>query len=77
MNTAIAFSQVRPRHRRKKLFLPDDHPEAFISISIDVPRWLNARLERDADAHRLSKAAIASEWLEMHAIATDPTRKSR
>jgi hypothetical protein len=59
------------------MHLPDDHPESFVSISIDIPRWLNTRLEQDADAHRLSKAAIASEWLEMHAIATDPSRRSR
>lgn len=66
-----------PRHRRKKMFFPADHPDAFVSISIDVPRWLLERLDADAAMLRLSRAAIASEWLELHAIASDPVRKRR
>lgn len=68
---------MTPRHRRRRLYLPKEHKDAFVQMSIDVPRWLWERLEEDASAMRLSRAAIASEWLELHAIATEPKRKRR
>ena len=67
----------RPRHRRKKMGLAPHDPDAFVSMSLDVPRWLLERLEAEAETHRLSRAAIASEWLELHAISTDPSRRIR